>query len=562
MALVQAPPVTAEPHQQNPPTLEVPGHAPHYRDLHGRRRALSAESPQDAPVQSLAAAATSSRGQQSRKYIFTDEEYVDEWSDAVFCPGSDADELREVGGPPPQLVPVSGRLEKNVETSLLLRPTAFKPFVPRSRAAVHFLSPRGAADPSDAHRPQGSSHREASPSGRARGGAPACGGAPFESSACHLEAMRSAAAGAAHSNSDSGRSSSKSSGSLSSRAPPASPPAPGDVYDGVVRDLEEKLRERELELQQLKDNLDENEAAICQVYEEKQRRCELQLEELRQSCATRMQVGSQKAQRAQQVLQLQVLQLQQEKKKLQEDFAQVLKEREQLEERCTSYEHEKIQLGPRLEESKWEVCQKSGEISLLKQQLKEVQGELSQRVGEVVSLRGQLRETRGQLTNSQALLQEATGASRTRTMEMEVCQNELQRRKSEAELLREKAGRLEGELAQLRDVLANQAATHRHQEWEGREAGAGAPPTNGARAELSLEEQTASFEEERQVWQAEKQQVLRYQEQLQHNYLHMYRRNRQLEQLLQELNHELDSRDEDEASGSEVAFDDITATQI
>lgn len=52
---------------------------------------------------------------------------------------------------------------------------------------------------------------------------------------------------------------------------------------------------------------------------------------------------------------LQVFQLQQEKKKLQEDFAQLLKEREQLEERCTSYEHEKIQLGPRLEETKWEV---------------------------------------------------------------------------------------------------------------------------------------------------------------------------------------------------------------
>lgn len=52
---------------------------------------------------------------------------------------------------------------------------------------------------------------------------------------------------------------------------------------------------------------------------------------------------------------MQVYQLQQEKKKLQEDFAQLLKEREQLEERCTSYEHEKIQLGPRLEESKWEV---------------------------------------------------------------------------------------------------------------------------------------------------------------------------------------------------------------
>lgn len=188
------------------------------------------------------------------------------------------------------------------------------------------------------------------------------------------------------------------------------------------------------------------------------------------------------------------------------------------------------------------MCQKSGEISLLKQQLKEVQGELSQRVGEVVSLRGQLRETRGQLTNSQALLQEATAAGRTRTLELEVCHNELQRRKSEAELLREKAGRLEAELAQLSDVLANQAPTHRQQ---GREGGA-----------------EASFEEERRVWQAEKQQVLRYQEQLQHNYLLTYRRNQQLEQQLQQLNQELDSRDEDEASGSEVAFDDVTATQI
>lgn len=56
----------------------------------------------------------------------------------------------------------------------------------------------------------------------------------------------------------------------------------------------------------------------------------------------------------------QVYQLQQEKKKLQEDFAQLLKEREQLDERCTSYEHEKIQLGPRLEESKWEVSGTTG----------------------------------------------------------------------------------------------------------------------------------------------------------------------------------------------------------
>ena len=62
---------------------------------------------------------------------------------------------------------------------------------------------------------------------------------------------------------------------------------------------------------------------------------------------------------------LQVYQLQQEKKKLQEDFSQLLKEREQLEERCSSYEHEKIQLGPRLEETKWEVSSETGRCSQL-----------------------------------------------------------------------------------------------------------------------------------------------------------------------------------------------------
>lgn len=78
-----------------------------------------------------------------------------------------------------------------------------------------------------------------------------------------------------HSNSDSGRSSSsKSTGSVGGRCQPLSDmgsggpsPPPIEVYEMIVRDLEEKLRERDLELQRLGENLDENEAAICQVSE-------------------------------------------------------------------------------------------------------------------------------------------------------------------------------------------------------------------------------------------------------------------------------------------------------
>lgn len=101
-----------------------------------------------------------------------------------------------------------------------------------------------------------------------------------------------------------------------------------------------------------------------------------------------------------------------------------------------------------------QVCQKSGEISLLKQQLKEIQSELSQKAGDIVVLKAQLREARSELQASQVRSQEAQTALRTRSLELEVCENELQRRKSEAELLREKVGRLEDEIARLRDSLS------------------------------------------------------------------------------------------------------------
>ncbi|KAK2884533.1 leucine zipper putative tumor suppressor 2 homolog [Channa argus] len=683
MALVQALPISAEPHSPNlsggtrrrhhsgpsppinaPPasTLDPmgsvsslitarPGPYQDHRsgiELGARVRrptpgapCLGSESFQDSLQQN---STTSLRGLESGNYTYLNKDYVGDWNDnhvRLASPGSDADETKEgsglnenMGGPPPKLIPVSGKLEKNMEKTVL-RPTAFKPVIPKSRTSMQYLSPRHGANVSESQSNLNllsPTHRDVSPSycekrssysgARNSGGGanqslsdsgrnslsslPPYSGTGYslasgEASLGHQEPMRSAAPISVHghSNSDSGRSSSSKStgsGSINGRGQPLSDsgstgrsPGPVDGYEGVVRDLEEKLKERELELQQLRDNLDDNEAAICQVYEEKQKRFELELEELRQSCATRMQVASQKAQRAQQVLQLQVYQLQQEKKKLQEDFAQLLKEREQLEERCTSYEHEKIQLGPRLEETKWEVCQKSGEISLLKQQLKEIQGELAQRVGEIVSLRGQLRETRGELTNTQVLLQEAHGTTRTRTLELEVCENELQRRKSEAELLREKVGRLEGELVHLRDTLANQSAGNRQcqvfQEaeehllvYESDEAKAQRQRNTEAlqsmktqmdrmKAELTfehqrVEQQTESFEEERRIWQEEKDKVICYQKQLQQNYVQMYRRNRELEQLLQELSQELESREEDEGSGNEINFDEIAATEI
>ncbi|MCI4376526.1 hypothetical protein PGIGA_G00189370 [Pangasianodon gigas] len=584
-------------------------------------------------------------------YGYMSDEVVGDWNDnhvKVGSPCSDTEETQDnrgtvnstnIGGPPPKLIPVSGKLEKNME-KVVIRPTAFKPVVPKNRNSVQYLSPRPGGSLSESHGslnlllPGGAGmlctekHNSYSGGRNARNsqtcsmsdsGRNSLSSLPtYSSTACSLvqsEGLSTSTdstrptGGHGHTNSDSGRSSSsKSTGQpLSDSGSCGRSPAPPEGYESIIRELEEKLRERDLELQQLRDNLDENEAAICQVYEEKQKRCEQEMEELRQSCATKMKQVQQKAQRAQQVLQLQVFQLQQEKKKLQEDFSQLLQERETLEKRCASIEREQNQLGPRLEETKWEVCQKSGEISLLKQQLKDVQADLGQKAAEIVALKAQLREARSELQASQARSHEAQAAARTRTLELEVCENELQRRKSEAELLREKLGRLEMESTRLRDVLAlpsskgqcmslplpqsrvggglNQVHSPAFREvveplpsYESDVTRVQQQSTDALhslhlqveqlRTELVLErrhgqEQLEAFDEERRVWQEEKDKVIRYQKQLQQNYIQMYRRNRELERVMRELSLELENRDMEEFDmRHDMRFEEIAATEI
>ncbi|KAF7705593.1 leucine zipper putative tumor suppressor 2 homolog isoform X1 [Silurus meridionalis] len=569
--------------------------------------------------------AIAARGKGIGGRSYSHEDLITDWNDNWLHLSQNGGEMGVDG--PPKLVPVSGQLERNVQQAII-RPTAFKPVVPKSRNAMQYLSPQlGGLSGSQGNLSVLSPEQDVNPvTTERRSSYSGARNGLFSQSFTMTDSGRNSLTNLnayngpvyssnqteaskpvlnhGHSNSDSGRSSSsKSTGSLGSRSQPGisdlgsggpSPP-PIEAYEAIVRDLEEKLRERELELQHLRENLDENEVAICQVYEEKQKRSELEMEELRQSCATKMQKASQKAQRAQQLLQFQVFQLQQEKKKLHDDFTQVLQERERFEERCASFEREHTQLGPRLEETKWEVCQKTGEISLLKQQLKDLQTDLSQRVGEVVTLRGQLREVRTELQNCQSQLQEAHTHTRTRALELEVCENELQRRKSENELLREKMSRLEEELLRLRQALNEYAeAPPLMQEpgYRGGGGGAGGGTSieeqrlasdgeevkgqrEGSRHQVErmkgelarqrqlVEDQAAAFENERHCWEEEKDKVIRYQKQLQQNYVQMYRRNRELEAALRELSLELEKREQDdESSGNEVTFDDVAATEI
>ncbi|XP_064256469.1 leucine zipper putative tumor suppressor 1 isoform X2 [Passer domesticus] len=513
----------------------------------------------------------------------------------------------DFGTPTPQkLMPFPSQLEVGGDKPLP-RPTAFKPVLPRSGAILHSSPESGGPLGQQLHPPEKGKEQELRPlpcsGGLSDSGRNSMSSLPTHStsSSYQLEPLVtpmgpiSRFGGSAHnilqcaiiqdSNMMSLKAMSFSDGGNKILNPGKAPQhraaaeksvcvrSPIATDESTIQELEQKLLEREGELQELQSSFEEKEISSCQAYEEKQRRCKEELEGLKQKCNSKLKQTSQKTQRTQQVLHLQVFQLQQEKQQLREELEKLMKEQNLLETKLRSYEKEKTSFAPALEETQWEVCQKSGEISLLKQQLKESQTELTTKTTEILSLKAQLKEVRLKMEGLEMKSQELEASLRTKAMELEVCENELQRKKNESELLREKVNLLEQEIVELRSELA----ALRQQLSEAREGprpgGDDAQALQGQlerlRAELKAErdnneQMSCSFQHERQTWKEEKEKVIHYQKQLQQSYLHMYKRNQSLEKMLQQLAAGEDGKEpiELEIPGADVPYEDIIATEI
>lgn len=182
---------------------------------------------------------------------------------------------------------------------------------------------------------------------------------------------------------------------------------------------------------------------------------------------------------------------------------------------------------------------------------------------------------------------------------MQVSQNELQRKKNEADLLREKVVKLEADIQEMKQDLSA-AQEQRPQQMLKPEASSQASAKLGQgthsptrdleeenaghvcteslqreverlkqqlRVEKEARERLASsFEQERQTWNKEKGKVIKYQKQLQINYLQMHKKNQDLERVLKELTAELENRrelavDVNYISGLQT-YDDVIATEI
>ncbi|XP_039517415.1 leucine zipper putative tumor suppressor 3 isoform X1 [Pimephales promelas] len=398
---------------------------------------------------------------------------------------------------PPNILPVSGKLEHAQTNDSLVRPSAFKPVVPKSFHSMQNLVCPLQTGSGSAPGPSGvgAGGSEAGPNqdspgsrgthmgpglsdsgrnsltslptytGSGYGPAPALG--PLSASTSHINRLGTGVPDKPGfqnglSASDSGRSSSgKSSSSyqrLSHMSDGPGPLRPSPNSDDVIQDLEDRLWEREQEVSEvihMRRNLDQSEAAIAQVFEEKQRVWEREMEDLRQNYAGRLQQVTRRAQRSQHALQAQIGRLQQDKRRLQDEMTLLLAQREELEKKCLDFRKEQADILPRLEETKWEVCQKAGEISLLKQQLRESQAEVTQRAGEMVALRGQMKELNAQLREREENEISLKESFCTKTLELERCEAELQTMLAEVTVLRDKLSAFESEVTRLKKALGD-----------------------------------------------------------------------------------------------------------
>ena len=129
--------------------------------------------------------------------------------------------------------------------------------------------------------------------------------------------------------------------------------SPTSTDQRTIQELEEQLLGREGERRRLHRSFEEKELAASQPHEGRPRRGKDELEGL--EAKGKLKVATQKSQRAQQVLHLQVLQLQQEKRQLRQELESLMKEQDLLETKLRSYEKEKTSFAPALEETQWEV---------------------------------------------------------------------------------------------------------------------------------------------------------------------------------------------------------------
>ncbi|XP_035672924.1 leucine zipper putative tumor suppressor 2 homolog [Branchiostoma floridae] len=345
------------------------------------------------------------------------------------------------------------------------------------------------------------------------------------------------------------------------------------ISEDSTKELEEKVKEKESELVQLRKTMEENEMIIYNVYEEKQRKWEKEISDTKRDCEKKIKAAQQRASRTEQVLQLQIYQLQQEKKKISHEMSQLLQDNDKLDRQLDTYRSQTTETTQKLDETKWEMCQKSGEISLLKQQLKEAKSELSLKTNDVIASRGTIKDIKTELSEKDSQVTALQDKVSEKNAEILHYQDEVAKQQCELDNLSDTLRKREDELMDLKDSyrqvkedLSNVRAEldnkikeeqlisqcdevkERRKNKERDLIESLKVEVQRLRNELKTvhqrhDAQLMEFERERAIWQEEKEKVIHYQKQLQLNYVQMFRKTKNLEKEVQQLTLELERRD-------------------
>ncbi|XP_021351622.1 leucine zipper putative tumor suppressor 2 homolog isoform X2 [Mizuhopecten yessoensis] len=312
--------------------------------------------------------------------------------------------------------------------------------------------------------------------------------------------------------------------------------------DSGVGELEAMLKEKDAEINTLRDVMEKNEKAIFQVYEEKKKSWSHDMKQVKDEYDQKLKTQQRKSYKTEQVLSLQVYKLQQEKKTMKEECDRIKAEKEELKAKVQSYsqETERLQLEiANISSHNKSISDESvGDLHLTMDSLND---SLALKTEEVVQLRKELEDKQQELSEKDEEIGEKFREIVARTDEVQSLKENLRRVSIESSMETDMSCVCDKDL-KSRGKSPNSNCDRLVSPGTSILAGEGLNE-EVLRLQEELDVHQDTLVKEREQWADEKNKVIRYQKQLQLNYVQMFRKNKLLEAEVEQLTLELESRD-------------------
>jgi len=286
-------------------------------------------------------------------------------------------------------------------------------------------------------------------------------------------------------------------------------------------DLEEALKEKDREIQNLRETMEKNEKVIVDVYNDKQRWWEEEMNTLMKDHNEKIALQEARSSKMDEMLGTQIGGLKDDIKKLKDNKEQLNDEIGLVEKRLSDLKQHLGELKSALGETGWEVKQKNGEIAMLKNQLKDVLNTGREAQNQVMGLRVQLKDANQDVEDKENKIANTN--------------NEIHSAKAKLEQFKEESKQLEEQ--------------EKAEEQKARKVASDTVSINEEMRKLRemFDANESMMEEQRKGWIEEKARLIIFQKQLQLNYVQMTQRTNSLDaemhQLLtalRDLGHEVD----------------------